>query len=122
MVGRRVNRAVIVIACALVSCGKHQMEFDKSKWNKSFDGVYEYRERMVNDLMENHIVEGMSYAQLVDLMGQPENYGNVKPNTIGYEIMVDYGWNIDPVEGKTLFLELSQDSMVVDYKLDHWNR
>ncbi|WBL23863.1 hypothetical protein [Zunongwangia sp. HRR-M8] len=35
------------------------MEFERSKWNKSFDGFYEYRENMVQDLMANHLEKGM---------------------------------------------------------------
>ena len=31
-----------------------------------------------------------------------EDYQNKKENEITYEIMVDYGWNIDPMEGKEL--------------------
>jgi hypothetical protein len=36
--------------------------------------------------------------------------------------MVDYGWDIDPVKGKTLYIELTNDSIVNDFKLEEWKR
>lgn len=96
------------------------MEFDKSKWNERFDGFYEYRENMVQDLMENHLEKGMELKKVVELLGEPGNYHNKEENEIIYEIMVDYGWNIDPMEGKELHIEFDKDSMITNYKLDHW--
>lgn len=58
------------------------MEFDKSKWNERFDGFYKYRENMVQDLMESHIKKGMSLKNVIDLLGEPENYQNNKTNEI----------------------------------------
>jgi hypothetical protein len=104
----------------LVSCGIKEKKFDKSTWNEMDDIFYANRESMVSDLMTNYLRKGMTFDQLTELIGRPENFGNIEPNMIGYEIMVDYGWNIDPVEGKTLFFELSKDSTIVDYKLDYW--
>ena len=42
-------------------------------------------------------------------------------NEIIYNIMVDYGWNIDPMEGKELYIEFDKDSTVTDFQLKHWN-
>lgn len=36
------------------------------------DGFYEYRESMVNDLMNNNLEKGMTYKQMTDLIGEPE--------------------------------------------------
>ena len=81
--------------------------------------MYDNRESMVQDLMDNHLHKGMTYKELKELIGQPENYANMDANTIAYEIMVDYGWDIDPVESKTLYIELSPDSTVIAYRLKH---
>ena len=96
------------------------MEFDKSKWNERIDGFYKYRENMVQDLMEVHLKTGMELKNVIDLLGKPENYHNKKSNEIIYEIMVDYGWNIDPIEGKELHFEFDKDSTVTDIRLKHW--
>jgi hypothetical protein len=34
--------------------------------------------------------------------------------------MVDYGWNIDPMEGKELYVEFDKDSIVIDFRLKNW--
>ena len=93
---RRVKFFSIFLISVLASCGNQQMEFDKKNWNERADIFYVYREKMATDLMKN------------------------SPNTIGYEIMVDYGWNIDPQNGKTLFIEFTNDSVVKNFRLDEW--
>tara|TARA_Y100000034_G_scaffold132010_1_gene194011 strand:+ start:4947 stop:5345 length:399 start_codon:yes stop_codon:yes gene_type:complete len=111
---------ILTILFLLTSCGVKQMEFEKSKWNERFDGFYEYRENMVQDLMENHLEKGMEFKRVIELLGEPGNYQNKKENEITYEIMVDYGWNIDPMEGKELYIEFDKDSTVTNFKLKHW--
>lgn len=96
------------------------MEFDKSKWNERFDGFYEYRENMVQDLMENHLEKGMELKKVFELLGEPGNYQNQEEKEIIYEIMEDYGWNIDPMETKELYIKFDKDSIVTQFKLKHW--
>ncbi|CAL65839.1 hypothetical protein [Christiangramia forsetii] len=110
----------LIIITQLSSCGVKEMEFDKSKWNERFDGFYEYRENMIQDLMENHLKKGMKLRKVVELLGEPGNYQNEETNEITYEIMVDYGWNIDPMEVKELYVEFDKDSIVTDFRLEHW--
>jgi hypothetical protein len=111
-----------ICLCFLGSCGTEQLDFEKSKWNESVDGFYEYRESMAKDLMENHLEKGITYQQLTDLIGEPENFANLKENTIGYTLMENYGWDIDPVETKTLMIELTADSLVQDFNIKHWKK
>ena len=117
---RRLKFISIFLIVLLASCGNQQMEFDKQKWNERDDIFYAYREKMVTDLMENHLKKGMTLKDVLNLLGNSENYQNDTPNKIGYEIMVDYGWNIDPQKGKTLYIELTNDSIVKDFKLEEW--
>lgn len=109
-----------IFSLFFASCGVEQKKFDKNTWNDMDDIMYANRESMISDLMENHLRQGMTYKEVVELLGKPENYANIKSNTIGYEIMVDYGWDIDPVKGKTLYIELTKDSTVNDFKLEEW--
>ena len=110
----------IITLIQLSSCGVKEMEFEKSKWNERFDGFYEYRENMVQDIMENHLEKGMELKKVVELLGEPDNSQNRRENEIIYEIMVDYGWNIDPMEGKELYIEFDKDSTITDYRIEHW--
>ena len=111
---------MLIAIIQLSSCKIKQMEFDKSKWNESIDGFYEFRENMIHDLIKNHLENGMELKAVIDLLGEPDNYQNENANKIIYKIMVDFGWNIDPIEGKELHFKFDKDSIVTSFKLDHW--
>lgn len=113
----------ILLPCVcllIISCGIEEKKFDKLKWNDKEDGFYLNRESVINDVMENHLRKKMTYQEIIKLLGEPAKYGDSEPNTMVYEIMVDYGWNIDPMEGNDLYIELSKDSTLVNYKLEQW--
>ena len=54
------------------SCESNEIKFDKSKWNERVDGIYLYREKMVTDLIVNHLRKGMTYREIEELLGNPE--------------------------------------------------
>jgi len=72
--------------------------------------------------VKNHLRKGMTYKQLTDLIGSPENYADLDKNTVIYGVMEDFGWDIDPVETKTLKIKLTNDSLVKDYKIELWKK
>lgn len=113
---------IFVFSLFLSSCGVQEKKFDKNTWNDRDDIMYANRESMVSDLMKNHLRQGMTYQEVVELLGKPENHENIKPTTMAYEIRVDYGWDIDPVKGKTLYIELTNDSVVNKLRLEKWRR
>ena len=97
-------------------------KFNKSNWMEERDlQTFPYRDNMLNDLTTNYKLKGLTYKQLIDLIGEPQNnMGDT--NTICYPILVDYGFDIDPVHSKTLVIELNNDSIVIDYKIDEWKK
>ncbi|MBF9253368.1 hypothetical protein I2I11_08695 [Pontibacter sp. 172403-2] len=111
---------IIFMSVILASCGAKEVEFDKTTWNDREDFLYANRKIMVTDLMENHLHEGMTYQKVTNLLGEPENYADMDYNKIAYQIEVDYGWNIDPVSGSYLIIELANDSIVAGYELVEW--
>lgn len=113
---------LIAVGILLVSCKARELEFDRSKWNTVEDGFYTYREQIVNDLIHNHLKKGMSYRELIELVGNPEKNQMEEKHTVGYEIMEDYAWDIDPVETKTLIIRFTNDSLISDYEIEHWKR
>lgn len=72
---------------------------------------------MLNDLIENHKLKGMQYKNLIDLLGLPENYSDQEENILIYNIVTDYGYDIDPVYIKNLEIKLAKDSIVEGYKV-----
>ncbi|WP_298393071.1 hypothetical protein [Flavobacterium sp.] len=73
---------------------------------------------MINDLTLNHKLIGLSKIELVELLGEPENYSNVEPNSIYYNIVTDYGFDIDPVYIKNLKIEFNQSNQVKSFKIE----
>ena len=98
-------------------------KFESQKWktaNMNSEENWSLRWDMMNDLRNDYQLIGMSKNEIIKLLGEPENYSDLEENTIAYGIMEDYGWNIDPVETKTLRIELTKDSLVSGYKIIHW--
>ena len=116
------NLMVIFCLYFLSACGNDPLDFEKSTWKENIDGFYKFRESMANDLTENHLEKGMTYQELTYLIGEPDNIANLMENTIGYTLMEDYGWDIDPVEIKTLIIGLTVDSLVQEVNVTHWKK
>ncbi len=94
------------------------MKFEKSGWNQKGDlNSYKNRENMLEDLTNNHKLKGISYSKVIDLLGLPENYSDEKFNTLSYNIVTEYGNDIDPVYIKILEIKLTKDSIVENYKI-----
>lgn len=119
------NRRLIflfIISIFLFSCKNKEIPFDSKKWNEKFDGFYEYRELMVNDLISNHLNTESTYNQIVEKIGKP-NYVEDSINlTIAYFISEKYGWNIDPIESKTLIISFTKDSIFKKAELEHYKK
>ena len=98
-------------------------KFDKTSWTKQSDiGTYPFRNRIYNDLLTNYKLKGISYKQLVDLIGEPEKNFTGELNEIYYEILTDFGSDIDPIKTKTLIFKLGSDSTIVDFKIKEWKK
>jgi hypothetical protein len=108
-----------LILFSLFSCSS-DIAFDEEKWKYESDGVYIYRDKMIDDLMENKRLDGLTYDSLVNLLGPSDNYVDLKKNELGYTVIEDYGWDIDPVYVKQLRIKFSPDSVVTDYEI--WER
>ena len=110
--------AIIVLLAACDSIEKHE-KFSKSEWTAQDDTDYPMRDAILNDLISNHKLKGLTYQQLIDSLGEPSNYGPVK-DSIYYDIVVNYGY-LDPKSGKYLVLHLDKDSVVTDFKVVEWH-
>lgn len=77
---------------------------------------------MYKDLLTNYKLKGISYKQLVNLIGEPGKDFSGEPNEIYYEILTDYGFDIDPVKSKTLIFKFDSDSIIVDFELKEWKK
>ena len=117
---------IITSSILVLACGKDKQEskFDKGQWVKFDDsegGDYPYRDRMLDDLVKNHKLTGLTYRQLIDYLGTPANFDN-NDDTVRYEIIHGFESDIDPAYGKNLNLVLGSDSIVTSYKISEWKQ
>ncbi|MFB9843486.1 hypothetical protein [Mucilaginibacter ginsenosidivorans] len=73
---------------------------------------------MLIDLIKHHQIKGLAYKQVIDSLGEPENYQD-KGDSIIYDIVVDYGY-LDPKSGTYLAIGFNKDSIATGYKVMKW--
>jgi len=106
----------VLIAICLISC---QSKFNKQDWNEKAGWDYPFRDHMLSDLAQHHQLTGLSYQQLKDSLGNPDI---VDTSGVYYQIIIDYGTDIDPVHTKDLMLKLNRDSIVTSFQIKEWKK
>ncbi len=72
---------------------------------------------MLDDLLKNHKLKGITYRQLCDLLGEPPKCEVCEKNTVEYDIVVDYDHEIDPVYIKLLEFTYDKDSIIINWRI-----
>lgn len=112
----------IIFILFFSSCSFNQEKYNKQKWNLKDDvGYYSYREPMLKDLLENHKIKGLNITELEKLFGKIEIDSSNKKEVF-FNVVVDFGWDIDPVYTKDLIIILDNNSIAKDYKIIEWNK
>ncbi|MBC7413279.1 MAG: hypothetical protein H7331_12590 [Bacteroidia bacterium] len=105
----------------LSSCELKREKFNSKRWIEiDVNTYYKQREPIVNDLMENYLHNGMSYNEIINLLGKPEI--QEENNLIGYTLELCFGLDIDPVESRNLMMQLSKDLLLKEFKIEEWKR
>jgi len=118
---KQVGIFLIFLMTLISSCSSREMKFDKTKWRYREDAGQpsSYRKRMLKDLTTNYKLTGIKYSQLIEFLGEP----NLQDSTsLGYDIVIDYGHDIDPVYIKTLKFTFSEDSTITSFKVNEWKK
>jgi len=66
-------------------------------------------DKMLDDLLQNHNLKGLTHKQLIDTLGKPPDYDNI------YEIVVYYKNDSDPRYVKVLEFTFNKDSIVANW-------
>ena len=113
---------LLSISLVLFSC-KNDIKFEKSGWNEKGDlNSYPNRERMFNDLMKNYKIKGLKYSEIVNLLGEPEIETTSENIIAKYNIVTEYGSDIDPIYVKDLKISLTYDSIAQSCTVTNWKK
>lgn len=121
------TRAFLLFSICLAGCDQN-IPFEKNGWQKKFDGDYPNHNAMVQDLLDNHKLAGLTTRSITELLGEEDRIDlTERPKAEGrnfmtYQVLVDFGWNIDPVHTKYLVLEFNEDSVVTKVDLLEWKQ
>lgn len=104
------------------------MPFEKNGWQTKYDGDYPNRDAMVQDLLDHHKLTGLTTRSITDLLGEEDHFVLADMphlnamNYMTYQILEDFGRDIDPVHTKYLVLEFNTDSIVTKVELLEWKQ
>jgi len=109
---------IVSVIFLLFSCNS-QKKFSKETWLED-DGTlsFPYRNSMLKDLTTNYRLKGLSYKQVIALIGEPSQ---VDSNTFCYRVQTKYDV-VDPVYTKDLYIKLSNDSVVELFRIEEWTK
>jgi hypothetical protein len=109
-----------IVLIFVTSCNK-QIKFDKDKWRENIDPAFPspYRNKMLKDLTANYKLVGLKYSELINLLGEP-NFND--STSLGYDVIKDYGHDIDPVYTKNLDFIFSKNSVITSFKIIEWRK
>lgn len=111
-----------IIILVFFSCKQEQKKFNQSEWKTRDDIVYNHRELMIQDLQTNFLKKGMKLSEVEKLLGENDLSDETDSIQLQYEIFVDYGFDIDPVETKYFVINFKSDSTLINSYIYHWEK
>ena len=96
------------------------MKFDNYRWINSHDGIFVdsyVRKSMAQYLENNNILIGKSKHEVIEMLGESEDFSDIPSNELYYTLECDYGYDIDPVKIEYLIVILdSKDHVTQTYR------
>lgn len=100
---------LLLFSCAEI---KNDKPFSKADWSEVWEGgILPNRNEELNDLVTNHRLKGLTYRQLVDSLGVPDNSDSL---SLEYAIVIEPS---DVTVVKSLVLSMSKDSIITSWNI-----
>jgi hypothetical protein len=111
MFNKKTITLLSLIILSFAACKNHS-KFNRDNWNEGDGLTFAYRDKMVQDLLENYKLTGLKYQQVIHLLHRPQQSN---PTQMIYEID-EVNNPGKPHYVKQLILVM-KDSVVVDAKI-----
>jgi hypothetical protein len=112
-----------------VSGCNENIPFEKGKWKKQVDGFYPYRDAMMESLLQSTEFKGKTLKQAFDILGKHDNWCDHNMYELKYQVLEEYGSDMDPVHTKYLVFELNSsdklidsNTVIINYRIDEWKK
>ena len=109
---KRINQFfVFSLMTLMISSCESRHKFDTEEWKrKEVDWwITDFREKMVDDLIQSDTLIGMNQKQVIEMLGQPESKEGQK---FEYTIREKYRTDIDPEYISNLQIEFNDEGQV----------
>lgn len=108
---------VITLSIIQVGCAEPSLKFDPRIWHSSEELLSDKKVRMVKHITDKIVPEGTHFADVESILGRGEFvYNNENRPTLSYVLQEYYDADIDPTGREVLFLEFSEDSLLIDHE------
>ncbi|RTY89131.1 hypothetical protein [Flavobacterium sp. GT3R68] len=97
---------IVLLSASLHNEPKHEMAFDKTKWNTKNDMGYAHRNDMLNDLIINKKLKRLKKEEVLEMLGSPERSDS---QYLFYKIS-EKRIGLFPLHVKTLVILISADT------------
>ena len=108
--------AVCLLLCAAVT-GCIRVKFDKEKWRNTDGLSYKMRDNVLKDLTTNYKLVGMTYKDVIRLLGKPDH---IYPLKTSYDVINNeavYNPKNKPLYRKNLEFYFNKDSVVTRFNI-----
>ncbi len=110
---------ILFVSMLTLSGCDYRTKFNEEEWKFEGDGFTPYRQDMLSDLVMNHRLVGLTYSELITLLGPtpPGDEGGI----VSYQVSIHYA-GIDPDYGVYLRFTYTRDSVITSCKIDDWHK
>jgi len=108
--------SIICVGCNDIS---RKEKFDSEKWKQYIGFDSPNRDLMAEDLLASHKLIGLSHNRMLQLLGDPTNYGD--STKTWYELSQEFD-SIDPIAGKDLVITFNTDSIITNATIREWHK
>lgn len=104
----------LLFCLLLFSCAESKSDkpFSKADWSEVWEGgIHPNRNEELNDLVTHHHLNGLTYYQLIDSLGAPDNSDSL---SLEYAVTIETS---DFTVVKSLVLSMNKDSLVTSWNI-----